>query len=196
MSDRTDTRRAADVRHDRASVAALVALAAVVLSALAARVLLPAVFARLRLPGAVVTVLVVAWLLDVMRRKNVVWRFLRRRCGPRPDATPARGKHAAGRGRLGVCSYWGLRCFGTAGGLLVVRLLPLNRPLFLPWSAIAAVEASPGALTGRTGFETDMDARIELRDEPGFTVELPWLEEFRALLPKRMRYRKTKAGAA
>ena len=141
--------------------------------------------------GLAVVVLVVASLLDAMRPKNVAWRRLRGRCGPRPDDAAARGKHAAGRGRFGHHSYWGLRCFGGPGGLLILRLLPFNRPLFLPWSAISAIEVSPGALTGKAGFETDMDARIEVRGDPSLTVEVPWLEEFRPLLPKAIRLRRS-----
>jgi predicted O-linked N-acetylglucosamine transferase (SPINDLY family) len=129
-------------------------------------------------------------LVDLMRPKNLMWRAFRRHFGP-ADAR-AGGNHGAGTGRLGACSYRGLGCFGSSAGLTAVRILSrLHRPLFIPWSAMTAIEAYPSSMTGRPGFETDMQAAIRLRDQSSH-IELPWLAEFRELVPKSVAFHSTK----
>ena len=44
----------------------------------------------------------------------------------------------------------------------------------------------------RKEFETDMQAQITLSDRPELKVELPWLSEYRQLLPKSVKYRAIK----
>jgi hypothetical protein len=144
------------------------------------------------LGGTLIAVLALS-LFDLTRQKNVVWRAIRRRYGARPAGARPGKNYGAGRGRVGRYSYLGLRCFGYPDGLAVVRLLSIvNRPLFVPWSAVSAVEAYPNVLTGKVGFENDMEAKIVLRDEPTLMVEVPWLGEYRQLLPKAVRFRSTK----
>ena len=130
---------------------------------------------------------------DLSRRKNISWRSMARHYGKPSGDAFHRKNHAAGQGKVGGYSYWGLRCFSSAGGLAVVRVLAVvNRPLFIPWSAISTVETFPSPLTGKPGFETDLQARITLRDRPSLAVEVPWLSEFREFLPNSVRIRTTK----
>jgi predicted O-linked N-acetylglucosamine transferase (SPINDLY family) len=132
-------------------------------------------------------------LVDLMRPKNLMWRALRRRYGPCPADARAGGDHAAGSGRLGTHSFRGLGCFASPTGLAAVRILSvLHRPLFIPWSAIAAIEAYPSLMTGRPGFETDMQASVRLRDQSSPAVELPWLAEFRERVPKTVGFHSAK----
>ncbi len=131
--------------------------------------------------------------LDVTRRKNVAWRALRARFAGPLDPAPDRSNYGAGKARFSGHAYWGTRSFGSAAGLAVARVLsPLNRPLLIPWSAIAAVDAYPNVLTGNPGFETDMGATLTIRGEHPVTLEVPWLAEFRNLMPKSVRFRLVK----
>ena len=57
---------------------------------------------------------------------------------------------------------------------------------------ITKIDAFPNLLTGRRGFETDMQAQIFLRDQPDLAIEIPWLKEYRQLLPKSVRFRSIK----
>jgi hypothetical protein len=195
--------QSAPVRFDRVAILAAFALA-VQLALLAAAFAysrmsrdgqLNPLFAQrwfLPIAGGAIALLALA-LLDMTRQKNVSWRSIRHRYGAPPEAAKPGKKYGAGRGRICGHSYWGLRCFGGPSGLVVARLLSIiNRPLFIPWSAIATVEAYPNALTGKAGFENDMEAKIGLRDRPTLDVEVPWLGEYRQLLPKAVKFRATK----
>jgi hypothetical protein len=138
-------------------------------------------------------VLLALFALDFARRKNIAWRLIRRHLGLPPDAQLDRKNYGAGRGRIGGHMYSGLRCFGSPGGLGVVRMLSaVNRPLYLPWSDISTIDAYPNLLTGKPGFETDMQARITLRRQASLTVEVPWLAEFRQLTPDSVKFRSTR----
>ena len=143
---------------------------------------------------ALALVLLVAF--DVTRRKNVSWRLLRARFGQPLAEAPDRRNHGAGRGQLAGHTYWGVRSMGSPGGIEVARVLaPVNRPLYIPWSEVSAIEAYPNVLTGKRGFETDMGARITVRGSEPLTVEVPWLAEFRKLMPKSVRFRLVKLPA-
>jgi hypothetical protein len=137
-----------------------------------------------------VLAVVVAAAFDQTRPKNVSWRLLRARFARELEQPPDRTNHGAGRGQLGAHVYWGLRSTGSPSGLVITRVLaPLNRPLQIPWSEIAAIDAYPNVLTGKRGFETDMGARLTLRGAQPVTLEVPWLAEFRKLMPKSVRFR-------
>ncbi len=131
--------------------------------------------------------------LDVTRRKNIAWRALRARFAEPVDPAPDRKNYGAGKVRLAGYAYWGARSFGSTGGLVVMRVLSvIHRPLHVPWSAIAHVEAYPNVLTGNPGFETDMGARVTIRGERSVTLEVPWLAEFRNFMPKTVKFRLVK----
>lgn len=132
-------------------------------------------------------------LLDLARSKNVAWRWLRQRFGAAFDERVERRNFGTGRAQIGDHGYFGVRCYGSPTGLEVGRIASLvNRPLCLPWSAMAKIDTFPNLLTGRKGFETDMQARITLREQPDLAVELPWLAEYRQLLPKSVKFRAIK----
>jgi hypothetical protein len=146
----------------------------------------------LALPVAVVALAA----LDCLRRKNVSWRLLRSRFGQPLEEPPDRSNHGAGQGRFGEHTYWGVRSMGSKDGLVLTRVLgALNRPLHIPWAQIAAVEAYPNVLTGKRGFETDMGAKLTLRGAKAVAIEVPWLAEFRNLMPKSVRFRLVKLPA-
>lgn len=130
---------------------------------------------------------------DMLRSKNIAWRALRSRFGTGFDAGLDRKNFGTGRALLGGFSYFGVRCFGSPGGLEIGRIVSrVNLPVNMPWSAVAKIDTYPNLLTGRQGFETDMQARIALRDDPEFQIEVPWLAEYRQLLPKSVKYRSIK----
>ena len=54
------------------------------------------------------------------------------------------------------------------------------------------VDSFPNLLTGRKDFETDMQAQILLRNQSDVTIEVPWLTEYRQLLPKSVKFRAIK----
>lgn len=142
--------------------------------------------------GSILAVVVLA-LLDWTRPKNRAWRQLRADYGEPFDAAPDRSQFGTGRGRLGSYGYFGLRSFGAAKGLEVGRIVAFaNPPLYIPWTAVAKIDAYPNLLTGRQGFESDMQARIVLRQQPDLSIEVPWLKEYRQLLPNSVRYRSIK----
>ncbi|GMW07991.1 MAG: hypothetical protein QY320_00175 [Gammaproteobacteria bacterium] len=130
---------------------------------------------------------------DVARRKNVAWRALRARFAAPLDPAPDRSNYGAGKALLSGHTYWGTRSFGSSAGLGIARVLSLlHRPLYIPWSEVSAVDAYPNVLTGNPGFETDMGAILTLRGERSGTLEVPWLAEFRSLMPKSVRFRLVK----
>jgi hypothetical protein len=139
-------------------------------------------------------VAVIATLLfDTARPKNAAWQNLREQFGEAFGATPDRKNFGTGRGQLGDYHYFGIRCFGTPDGLEIGRLMSfLNPSLYIPWSAITKIDTYPNLLTGRQGFETDVQAQIVLRDQPDLAIEIPWLSEFRQLLPKSVKFRSIK----
>jgi len=132
-------------------------------------------------------------LFDRMRPKNIAWRSLREQFGEEFAEGFDRAHFGTGRGRVGDYAYFGPRCFGSPGGLVLSRIMSfVNPPLYIPWSAMSKVDTFPNLLTGRKDFETDMQAQIVLRDQPELTIETPWLTEFRQLLPKSVKYRAIK----
>ena len=134
-----------------------------------------------------------ALLIDVARPKNAAWQKLRHQFGESHGTPLDRKTGAAGRGQLGDYHYFGVRCFGSPDELEIGRIMSfLNPPLYIPWSAITKIDAFPNLLTGRRGFETDMQAQIFLRDQPNLAIEIPWLKEYRQLLPKSVRFRSIK----
>lgn len=144
-----------------------------------------------------VAILIVAlltfFLFDMTRPKNVGWRRLRERFDEAFSETLDRKNFGTGRGQVGEYAYFGLRCFGSPSGLEINRIVAvLNRPLFIPWSAVAKIDTFPNLLTGRKEFETNMQAQIVLREWPDLTIEVPWLTEYRQLLPKSVKYRAIK----
>jgi len=123
----------------------------------------------------------------------VAWRSLGARFGQPFGAALERKNFATGRAQVSDYAYFGVRCFGSPGGLEIGRIASrLNRPVYIPWSAMAKIDTFPNLLTGRKGFETDMQAQISLRDWPDLTFQVPWLTEYRQLLPKSVRYRAIK----
>jgi hypothetical protein len=143
--------------------------------------------------AAVAVAIIAALLFDTARPKNAAWQKLREQFGEAFGATFDRKNFGAGRGQFGDFRYIGLRCFGSPDGLEIGRIMSfLNPSLYVPWSAIAKIDAFPNLLTGRQGFETDMQAQIVLRDQPDMVIEIPWLTEFRQLLPKSVKFRSIK----
>ncbi len=141
----------------------------------------------------IVIVLVALFLFDRMRAKNVAWREFRKQFGQVFGESLERRNFGTGRGQVGDNRYLGLRCFGSPDGLEISRLMSfVNPPIYLPWSAIDKIDSFPNLLTGRQEFETDMQAQIILRDQPELTIEVPWLTEYRQLLPKSVKYRAIK----
>jgi len=131
--------------------------------------------------------------VDLMRSKNIAWRALRSRFSAGFDAGLDRKNFGTGRALLGGFSYFGVRCFGAPRGLEISRIVSrVNLPVNIPWSAVDKIDTYPNLLTGRQGFETDMQARITLRDDREYQVEVPWLTEYRQLLPKSVKYRSIK----
>jgi len=141
----------------------------------------------------VILALMVLFLFDMTRAKNVAWRSLSQQFGTGFGATLERRNFATGRGQVGDHSYFGLRCFGSPDGIEIGRLVSfVHPPLYIPWSAMTKIDTFPNLLTGRKDFETDMQAQIVLRGQSEFTVEIPWLTEYRQLLPKSVKYRAIK----
>jgi len=137
--------------------------------------------------------LVAIFAFDLTRPKNVAWRSLGEQFSQAFKEEPDRGSLAAGRGQIGNNWYFGIRCFASPDGLEINRMLSfVNPPLSIPWSAIAKIDTFPNLLTGREGFETDMQAQVNLRDHPSVAIEVPWLNDFRTFLPKAIRYRAIK----
>jgi hypothetical protein len=142
---------------------------------------------------AVAVAFIGALLFDVARPKNAAWQKLRGQFGESHGTPLERKTVAAGRGQLGDYHYFGVRCFGSPEELEIGRIMSfLNPPLYIPWSAITKIDAFPNLLTGRRDFETDMQAQIILRDQPDLEIEIPWLKEYRQLLPKSVRFRSIK----
>ena len=138
-------------------------------------------------------VLVAGLLFDISRPKNVAWRSLREHFGKDFGEILDRKNFATGRGEISDYTYLGLRCFGSPSGLEISRIMAfMNPPLYLPWSAIAKIDTFPNLLTGRKEFETDMQARINLRDQSEIMIEAPWLTEYRQFLPKSVKFRAIK----
>jgi hypothetical protein len=143
--------------------------------------------------AAVAAAFIGALLFDTTRPKNAAWQKLREQFGESHGTPLDRKTGAAGRGQLGDYHYFGVRCFGSPDELEIGRIMSLlNPPLYIPWTAITKIDAFPNLLTGRRGFETDMQAQIILRDQPDLAIEIPWLEEYRQLLPKSVRFRSIK----
>ena len=133
------------------------------------------------------------FLISMTRPKNVAWRSLHELFGEEFGETLDRKNFGTGRGQVGDHAYFGLRCFGSPSGLEISRIVSaINQPLHIPWSAMAKIDTFPNLLTGRKDFETDMQAQIVLRDQPDMTIEVPWLTEYRQLLPKSVKYRAIK----
>jgi len=195
--------RPATTRLDRTALRARAALvvmsvlliAWVIVGAVTGRGGLPWLLGNVRLTVLVAAIVAIlgGMLLDATRQKNVAWRSLRERFGAGFSDRPDRSTFGTGRGLVGEHAYYGLRCFGCADGLEVGRILYfLNPPIFIPWSAMAKIDTFPNILTGRKDFETDEQARIHLRDPSDLTLEVPWLKEYRQLLPKTVKYRAIK----
>lgn len=143
--------------------------------------------------AVVVIVPVAFFLFDRMRAKNVAWRAVRAQFGEGFDKSLERRNFGTGRGQVGDHHYFGLRCFGTPDGLEIGRIMSfVNGPIFIPWIKINKIDSFPNLLTGRQEFETDMQAQIVLREQPDLTIEVPWLAEYRQLLPKSVKYRSIK----
>lgn len=141
----------------------------------------------------VVVALAAAFAWDLARPKNLAWRSLAQQFGAAFREQPDRKNLAAGRGQVGGNWYFGVRCFASPEGIEVNRIVSfVNPPLSVPWSAIAKIDTFPSLLTGRKGFETDLQAQVGLRDDPSLTVEVPWLTDFRKFLPKSVKYRTIK----
>jgi len=141
----------------------------------------------------VVMALAILFVVDLARPKNIAWRSLSLKFGQAFREVPDRDHLSAGRAQFGDNWYSGVRCFASAEGLEVNRIVsPVNPPLSIPWSAIAKIDTFPSLLTGRQGFETDMQAQINLHEMPALTIEVPWLTDFRKFLPKSVRYRAIK----
>lgn len=187
-------------RTGRRAVSSLVAgfvllVVVVVISSVAGLGWLPWLAQRSWLLILVLVLLVLPLLIvfDMTRAKNVAWRSLRERFGSGFDESLDRKNFGTGGAKLGDFGYLGVRCFGSPGGLEIGRILSIvNAPLQIPWSAMAKIDTYPNLLTGRRGFETDMQARITLRDAADFEIEVPWLTEYRQLLPKSVKYRSIK----
>ncbi len=143
--------------------------------------------------AVIIIALASLFLLSITRPKNVAWRSLRGLFGEEFGETLDRKNFGTGRGQVGDHSYFGLCCFGSPSGLEISRIVSaVNQPLFIPWSAMVKIDTFPNLLTGRKDFETDRQAQIVLRDQPDMTIEVPWLTEYRQLLPKSVRYRAIK----
>jgi len=144
----------------------------------------------------IVIALAALFVFDLTRPKNAAWRTLRERFGTDFGESFDRRNFGTGRGQVGDHAYFGLRCFGSPGGLEISRILSfVNPPLYVPWTAMTKIDTFPNLLTGRKEFETDMQARIALRKAPDLdieSIEVPWLAEYRQLLPKSVKYRAIK----
>jgi|GEM_PF-1873054 len=170
-------------------------VAGIIYSAVAGLPWLPWLLERSWLLILVVIVIVaIGWFLfSIARPKNIAWRSLRGQFGQKFGETLHQKNFGTGRGQVGDHAYFGLRCFGSPSGLEVSRIVSfVNPPLYIPWSAMAKIDTFPNLLTGRKDFETDMQAQITLRDQPELTIEVPWLTEYRQLLPKSVKYRAIK----
>ena len=133
------------------------------------------------------------FVFDMTRAKNIAWRSLGEKFGVAFKEQPDRDNVCAGRGQVGDHWYLGIRCFASPEGIEINRIVRfINPPLSIPWSAIAKIDTFPNLLTGRKGFETDMQAQIILRDQSSLTIEVPWLMDFRKFLPKSVKYRAIK----
>jgi len=137
--------------------------------------------------------LIALFLFDITRSKNIAWRALRQQFSDDFGEILDRKNFATGRGQVGDFNYLGLRCFGSPSGLEINRIVShVNPPLYIPWSAMDKVDSFPNLLTGRKDFETDMQAQILLRNQSDVTIEVPWLTEYRQLLPKSVKFRAIK----
>ncbi len=143
--------------------------------------------------SVLIVALIAFFMFDLTRPKNVSWRRLRDHFGEAFGETLDKKNFGTGRGQVGEYAYFGLRCFGSPTGLEINRILSfLNQPLYIPWSTVSKIDTFPNLLTGRKDFETNMQAQIVLRDWPDTTIEVPWLTEYRQLLPKSVKYRAIK----
>lgn len=147
----------------------------------------------LLIPTAILFILVALSLFDLTRAKNTAWRSLSQSYGEPFGEITNRKNFATGSGQVGDHSYFGLRCFGTQNGIEISRIISVVNPaLYIPWSAITKIDTFPNLLTGRKDFETDMQSQIVLSDQPELSIEVPWLAEYRQLLPKAVKYRSIK----
>ncbi len=143
--------------------------------------------------GAIVLIAVALFVFDYTRQKNIAWRQLREELGQGLSDVADRGSFATGRGKIGSFWYYGFRCYASPTGFEIVRMMSfVNKPVSIPWSEVAKVDTYPNLLTGRQGFESDMEAQITLKDKASMVLEVPWLQEYRQLLPKSVRYRAIK----
>jgi len=179
-----------------ALIAALVLLAAfLIFSAVANLAWISWLLAHRWLAALAVVIggLAFVFAFDRTRAKNVAWRALGQQFGEAFGENFERKTFGTGRAQVGDHDYFGVRCFGSPQGLEISRIVSVvNSPVFIPWAAVAKIDTYPNLLTGRKGFETDMQAQMTLRDQPDLTVEVPWLTEYRQLLPKSVRYRSIK----
>ncbi len=144
-------------------------------------------------PAAILFILAALSLFDMTRAKNKAWRSLSQSYAEPFGEITNRKNFATGSGQVGDYSYFGLRCFGTQDGIEISRIISaVNPPLYIPWSAITKIDTFPNLLTGRKDFETDMQSQIILSDQPELSIEVPWLAEYRQLLPKSVKYRSIK----
>ncbi len=143
--------------------------------------------------GAIVLIAVALFVFDYTRQKNIAWRQLRGELGQELADVSDRSNFATGRGKIGPFWYYGFRCYASPTGLEIVRMMSfVNKPVSVPWSGVVKVDTYPNLLTGRQGFESDMEAQITLKGESSMVLEVPWLQEYRQLLPKSVRYRAIK----
>jgi len=191
------------LRRDQTALRANIALIAgvailavgIIYSAIAGLGWLPWLLAHgVLLSLAVIILALIGWFLFALtQQKNIAWRSLRQQFGTAFEETLDRQNFATGRGQVGDYAYFGLRCFGSPGGIEIGRIMSfVNPPLYIPWSAMTKIDTFPSLLTGRKDFETDMQAQLKLRDQPELSIEVPWLTEYRQLLPKSVKYRSIK----
>jgi hypothetical protein len=133
----------------------------------------------------VLAVFVLAYLYT--RRKNVAWRVFQKNFGEKFTDMQYKKDPATGPGKLGEFTYMGVSSYGSPTGLEVRGLLCPS--ISIPWGAISKIDAVPNVLSGRKGFESDMEARVTLRDHPERGFQFPWLKEFHAMLPRTVKYR-------
>ena len=124
------------------------------------------------------------------RKKNVVWRNFQKRFAQKIDDMQTKGALGTGAGMIGEYRYVGLSTFCSPTGIEVRGImLPA---ISIPWSEISGLDARPGVLTGKKGFESDMEALLQLREHPEIQLQFPWLKEYFELIPKTVKYREFK----
>jgi len=124
------------------------------------------------------------------RKAHVVWRHFQKNFSQSFDDMQTKSVLGTGAGTIGTSRYLGLSTFCSPKGIEIRGImLP---PISIPWSAISHIDAKPGVLTGKKGFESDMEGIMKLRDHPSVPLQFPWLKEFRELAPKTVKYREFK----